>query len=388
MIEPMKIKSLSAKPVSVPSVRPCAWSWGTGIGCTRTIVQLETDGGLIGLGECEGAIPAAMLNGGAGKKLIGLSVHDLAAIRRIFRMDFRDYLSLASVDLVQAFAAVEMAIWDLRGKEAGVPVYQLLGGAARGSAPFVAYGYSFPVEKTGLAEKDIPNTMAKFAAESVSRTGAGIFEFKVGRYSLDTDIETVLAVREAVDEKVMLAIDANMSLEVDRARRFLGAVERACLGWFEEPVASFADMTRLRNESAVPLSTHCLDLEKLVHYPAVEGVVGDLHLQGGLSGLMNQAATFRAAGRRFWLRSCTELGISWAAMVHLGMACPDIDRASQCLIEYVEDDLVVGNTWLVRDGGVTAPDTPGLGVELDQPALNHYQEIFEKSGEFTHFDFP
>ena len=62
---------------------------------------------------------------------------------------------------------------------------------------------------------------------------------------------------------------------------------------------SFADMQRLRTEFTIPLSTHCTDTEKLSSYPAVEGVVGDLHLQGGLLGVRRAAAAIRALGRRF-----------------------------------------------------------------------------------------
>ncbi len=79
-----------------------------------------------------------------------------------------------------------------------------------------------------------------------------------------------------------------------------------------------------------------------------------------------------ALGRRFWLRARWELGIAWAVMCHLGLARPELDRPSQALINWVEDDLVLGEPWLVRDGGVRPPDVPGLGVELDRAALARY----------------
>jgi glucarate dehydratase len=73
-------------------------------------------------------------------------------------------------------------------------------------------------------------------------------------------------------------------------------------------------------------------------------------------------------------------------MVHLGIACPDIDRPSQSLIDWVEDDLVTGPSWYVEDGGVTPPAAPGLGVELDREALGRYAEHYRKHGEYTYFD--
>jgi glucarate dehydratase len=77
-------------------------------------------------------------------------------------------------------------------------------------------------------------------------------------------------------------------------------------------------------------------------------------------------------GHRFWLRSSWELGISWAAMCHLAIASPAIVRPSQTLINWVADDLVSGEPWLLRDGGVRPPERPGLGVELDREALARF----------------
>ena len=86
---------------------------------------------------------------------------------------------------------------------------------------------------------------------------------------------------------------------MDKTRRVLCALRDIRIDRFEEPVESFADMQRLRTEFTIPLSTHCTDTEKLSSYPAVEGVVGDLHLQGGLLGVRRAAAAIRALGRRF-----------------------------------------------------------------------------------------
>lgn len=384
----MRIASVRAIPVSVPTRRPCAWSRGTGFGFTRTVLEIVTDEGLVGLGECEGAAAAALITRRLTRRLRGLPVHDIAAVRRLCHLDFRDYGSLSDMALVKGYAAIEMAMWDLIGKAARQPVYRLLGGAVRPRAEFGAYGYSVHLETAGVSEKDVPALMAAYAAEAVARTGATTFEFKVGRFSAETDIETIRAVRQALGERIILEIDANMAYDMDRARRVLRALRNVRIDWFEEPVESFADMQRLRAEFPIPLSSHCTDPEKLSAYPAIEGVVGDLHLQGGLLGLSRAAAAIRALGRRFWQRSALELGISWAAMVHIGIVCPDIDRASQGLIDYVEDDLVTGPLWSVRDGGVVPPEQPGLGVELDRDALGRYAEAFREKGELTYFDAP
>jgi L-alanine-DL-glutamate epimerase-like enolase superfamily enzyme len=73
-------------------------------------------------------------------------------------------------------------------------------------------------------------------------------------------------------------------------------------------------------------------------------------------------------------------------MCHLGMACEALDRPGQSLIDWTEDDLIVGDPWVVRSGGVRPPDKPGLGVELDQAAFRHYAEHYRIHGAFTRYD--
>lgn len=353
---------------------------------TRTIVQVTNDEGLVGLGECSGSAPSKLLNSSLGAQLIGSDTTDIAGWRKICRIDFSDYLSLATPDTVQAFAAVEMALWDLGGKRAGKPVYELLGGAVRQRADYVSYGYLFELNSAGLAEAELPAAMARLAAESVARSGARMFEFKIGRYSVDTDVEVVRAIRAAVGDDVELAVDANLKFDIETARRFLSAVRPQRLAGIEEPVPLYAEMSRLSDEFDLPISAHCIDPEKRMHYPKVIGVVGDLHLQGGLSGTPRQAAAFHSLGLRFWQRACLETGVSWAAMVHFDVACPHVGRASQALMDYIEDDLIEGEPWHVRDGGVMPPSRPGLGVELDLAALEKYHDHYLQRGDYSHFD--
>lgn len=296
--------------------------------------------------------------------------------------------SLATPDLVEAFAAVEMALWDLAGKTVGKPVFELLGGAVRPQAEFVSYGYLFDLKSSGLSESDLPAAMARCAEQGITRSGAKMFEFKVGRYSVETDIENVRAIRQVVGDDIELAVDANMKIDMSRARRFLEAVRPQRIVGFEEPVASYIEMSQLHDEFGILMSGHCLDPEKRMHYPKVRGVVGDLHLQGGLSNTPRQAEHFASLGLQFWQRACLETGVSWAAMVHLGMSCPHLGRASQALMDYVEDDLIEGEPWHVKNGGVIAPQLPGLGVSLDMAALAKYHEHFVRHGDYSHFDLP
>ena len=172
-----------------------------------------------------------------------------------------------------------------------------------------------------------------------------------------------------------------MAYTMDQCRRYLDATRGCNLANLEEPVTRLADLERIRRDYGIPVSSHCTDFEMIVHYPLIDGVVGDLHVHGGIAKTCRTAAIAESHNKRFWLRSSLELGVSWAAMCHFGMICPPADRPGQALFDWIEDDCVAGEPWHVRDGGVRPPDKPGLGVELDRAALAKYHEYYREHGE-------
>jgi L-alanine-DL-glutamate epimerase-like enolase superfamily enzyme len=194
-------------------------------------------------------------------------------------------------------------------------------------------------------------------------------------------------VRAALGPGIDLAVDANLGMGIDKARRFLAGAGRELVD-VEEPVARLDDMQRLRTDFGVPISTHCTDIEKIKHYPGIDNLVGDLNVDGGLGGCMRAATIAASIGKRFWLRSNGETGIGWAALCHFGIACPEADRPAQSLIDWCEDDLIEGPVWHVREGGVRPPEEPGLGIEIDEDAFARYAERYRQKGPFTRFDAP
>lgn len=387
MEQRLRIAEIRATAVSVPTLRPSAWSQGSNTGVTRTIIEVVTESGLVGLGEAPGARTADLLTARVRDQLIGQCAVDRRALQLKVLGRHRDFGSMTDSALSIAFAGVEIALLDLLAQAMEVPVYRLLGGAERTLVPFVSYAYSVD-QAEGYVESDVPRVMAEIAAREVAAAGTDYFEFKVGRFSVDCDIETVRAVREAVGSGVAIGVDANMGYTIDQARRFLRGVAPYELANVEEPVAGLAAMQDLRREFGVPVSTHCSDCETLRHYPLIDAVVGDFHLNGGIEGNLHKAAAVTALGKRYWLRSCMELGIAWAALAHAAAAMPELERPSQGLINWVEDDLIEGPPWLVRGGGVQLPERPGLGVSLDRPALARYAAAFERVGEHTYHDRP
>jgi glucarate dehydratase len=373
----MKITAVHATPVNIPYRNPARMSAGTSGHSTRTIIEVETDAGFTGLGDASYAFAAEVIEREFGPALVGLDPTAGAELRRYCLPDHLDFGTPLLKARLAAWGGMDIALWDLVGKAAGVPVYQLLGGAIRERAPFVSYSYS-PADADAA-----PEAMSAAAREAIDRTGSSIFEFKVGVHPLEVDIRTIIAVHEALAGRAQIAVDANMALSYDAARALLREVA-PLLENVEEPVASLQQMDQLASEFNVRTSAHCTDLDAMIPYLRVDAVP-TLDACGGITGVRRLAQVLGAMGRRVWLRSHAESGVGWAAIVHLGMSTPELARPAQSLMELSAEDLVLGDRWDVRRGGVSAPPAAGLGVALDRSALEACHELYLEQGEVQAF---
>lgn len=367
----MKIKSVKITPVRVPATRIGVMSRDKRTHAVRTIVEVETNCGITGVGETRGEWCAAIIEEKFVPHLIDLDPLDIA-LAKDRCLDFNSDDGFPEQLLAtNAFAAIDLALWDIAGKDAGKPVFDLLGCLAREEAAFVAYAYTVDPDD-GYSEAVIPDIMAKVATDAVARSGARIFEFKVGRYSIDCEIATIRKVRQALGEDIDLAIDANKGYTLEQASSLLTGISSCRISNFEEPVRELADMEALRSKFEIPISSHCINLDALRHYPRIDGVVSDLHLHGGISSTLKFIDMVNNIGKDFWLRSTWELGVSWAAMCHLALAVPSMQRPSQTLIDWVADDLLINSEWQIDQGVVRPVHKAGLGVELNRAMLERY----------------
>lgn len=368
----MRISAVRPVAVRVPVKKIGHFSQARRTHIERTIVEIEADDGTVGIGETRTPDAAAVIAGRFAAALIGQALDDFAALRRRCVPTLLDFGYPETLMLWNAYAAIDLALWDLLGKRTGLPVFALLGGARRERAGYVSYEYTIDPQE-GVAEDDVPRRMAENAARSLAEHGTSHVEFKVGVYSLDCDIATFRAVRERLGPSVEIGVDANMAWDMGTARRFIAGVVPARLDNLEEPVAELGGMAALSRETGVPVSTHCFFLDAIRAHPDIEGIVVEPHALGGILPMRRFVAAATALGRRVWFRSVWELGISWAAMCHMGMAFEELSRPSQSLFNWIGDDLIEGAGWNVRDGGVAVGPKPGLGVEIDRGALERYK---------------
>jgi muconate cycloisomerase len=335
------------------------------------VVRVHTDEGLVGLGE---ATVSALWSGETSKStvaaitdligpaLVGLDPARITAARGV--MDFRIKLNPFTK------AAVEMALWDIAGKAAGMPVYQLLGGKVRDLIPTKMMIGAFDVARS------------RTLAERFLNWGVRCLKVKVG-LDLAGDLERVRAVRELAGPDVTITVDANCGWDVTTARLALERLRPLNLLVAEQPIAPGDNeaMAYLRTVGGIPIMADesvftLADAWNVLRAHAADVVSVYPGKNGGISASIEIADVAAAAGIACHVGSNLELGIGSAAMLHLACAVPAIDSVTYPADilgpHYHEADLLTQPLALNPDGA-RVPEGPGLGVELDEKQLDRFR---------------
>jgi L-alanine-DL-glutamate epimerase-like enolase superfamily enzyme len=340
------------------------------------IVRIATDSGLIGFGEADSmpsvakaVIEAPYLNEMmSGLKWVLLG-QDPIDIERLWQRMARATLTYSRDGVtVQAMAAIDLALWDIRGKAAGVPVSELLGGARRRTVPVYA---SHPLGAT-------PEESARIAA-AICDTGFRAVKFGWHPLGADADADEAIvrALRGAIGDETELLIDAGLAWDVDTAIERCRRFEPYRLFWLEEPLPAydFAGYARLAASVETPIAAGEMastrgELTRLIEEGRIDIVQVDI-ARVGLTQAMKVAAV--AARRGIPCVNHTySYGINLAASLHFVAA---IERTS--LFEYQLTpneirDVLVPDAPQPVDGAIAVPDAPGLGVTVDTAALERF----------------
>ncbi len=374
----MKIRSITALPVNIPFHAPYRFSYGAIASLTKTVIQLETEDGVIGLGECADGDRAADVIA-AGQRLIGNDLRDIttAEAKLVPGMRYTPWGNVLAARRV--FGGIEMAMWDARGKTEGVPLFQLLGGAVRHEIPLTEY-FSYRWPGVSHPGEGSPVEVARYCAVMIERHGSTVFEGKVGAVALDEEVQMVREVRAAIGDRP-LQLDANGGWTVPTARDALRKLAHFDISWFEEPVETYEELTDLRQHTDIPFSAHSIDLPKAVALRCPDAIVTNVNEHGGIArtrDFIRACETFNV-GFRF---HSGETGIASAAYLHLSAALEHVRGASQTLFHWYADDVIEGGPFTLEGGVTRVPDGPGLGVTLDAVALARCHERYLAEGAF------
>jgi D-galactarolactone cycloisomerase len=342
----------------------------SGVRNTRstTLVQVETDEGVSGIGSCSGngelieVIIAKVLK----PLLIGMDPTTIDEIwdKAYVRGGHKEF-GTRGIGVV-ALSGIDVALWDILGKVRGVPVYQLLGGKCRDKVPVYATAL-YPEEPSKVAAR----------ARAFADQGFHGVKIKVG-FDLEQDIRIVRAVRQELGKDFTVMTDANQGYSLDVGLKAAAAFAECGAFWLEEPlfVEDIEGHAKLREKGKVPIAVgenlHTYyAFENFIVRGAVDFIQPDVARAGGITEI--RRITVLAAKHNVPVSFHTwGDGVALAASVHLSAALKD------CIVmelDYTYNPLreeLLSEPFKVQNGCLTPPDKPGLGIEVDQQALRRF----------------
>ena len=355
-------------------------------------VEVDTDEGLTGLGECTNYYAnQIILDSVAATKhmIVGL---DPANIEEIWQRIFRHHLRTGGRGVVSAvISAIDMALWDIKGKALGVPVYQLLGGAVRDHVPLYAHVHDARqkiVDLDGVAAevratKDAGYEAIKTDPFGSSRTGGGLFQGAsilegLTPVQIADAVDWVSAIRETVGPGYEIMVDAHARFDVPSAIQAARALEPLDLTWYEEPVPpeNHGALKQVRENTDIPISVGESLFTRYDFVPVLEQrladyIMPDVAWTGGISELRRIAAMAEAYYVPFSPHDA--LGpVAIMAGFQVCMATPNLYR-QECLHTWFEDFAkIITPMFEYHDGAIWPSNRPGLGIELVHEAVAEF----------------
>ena len=387
----MKITDIRATTVTVPLEAPLRHANGVHWGrFVRTIVEVETDNGLIGLGEMGGGGESAEATFRTMKAyLVG---HDPARLEEMRFLIANPTASLYN-NRTQIHAALEFACLDILGQAWGVPVCDILGGRVRDTVRFASYCFfRYPNPKTKTGEVRTIEQLVAHAKELKQRFGFTTHKMKGGVFHPDYELDAYRALAAAFPGD-SLRFDPNAVWSTEQAIRFGQAIEGLNNDYLEDPVYGLNGMRRTREKVRVPLATNTVvvNFEQLaanVLNTAVDVILLDTTFWGGIRACVKAAGVCETFQLGIAVHSSGELGIQLATMLHMGAVLPGLSFAGDAHYHHLTDDIIVGGLMKFENGAIRVPTGPGLGVKLDREKLGKYNELYKRLGNYPYDQDP
>lgn len=389
----MKITDIKATPVYVEMEAPLRWSMGEEPGTTRTIIQLFTDEGIVGLGETYGGASVVQRIEESRPLFIGMDPFELQTIVQrfeVFRVTSEQMARAAEMKYVGA--GIEMAIWDIMGKALDKPLYKLWGGANDTFVPFVAYVF-YRYEKDGVGGEATPGDIVGRYGELVDRYGFTGIKFKGGVFPPEEELAAVKALRKEFGEQIkFFRFDPNQAWTVETSVRYINKMEAYDLEYIEDPTWDLEGMALVRSDVRVPLATNqaVISFQQIapaVRMRAIDVLLVDLYFWGGVTQAKKVAAICETFNIGLAIHSDRELGIGTAAGLHFWATTPMMSHYYDSHYHDQTGD-VITEPFEFSEGGLTLPEGPGLGVELDPDRLAYHARLYEERGDDIEFFEP
>lgn len=371
----MKIKSITTTPLFIPYETPFYWAHGKIAGAEVLLVELETDSGIKGYGECIAAPDGLAIKAfvdSASQIMIGRDPYQgRVLMRKAYTALFRAQAVCSAPRFAgQILAGLEMALWDVLGKAADRPVHALLGGAEH-----TDIGYF------GFAMGNTPDAVAREAAEFADQ-GFEVIYIKAG-FGFERDRATVQAVRAAIGPAPRLRIDPNESWSPLQTKQMITRLAPYDLEFIEQPTPaeSITALAQVRASSPVGIAADQSVFTPDEAYAVIREQAADLivigpHECGGLARMTDIARIAQLSGINICVHGLYESGITTCAAHMAAAACPNLDDGNQHMFKFLEWDIVQTPDLSLKGGRMPLLQGPGLGFTLDSNNVACAAELF------------
>jgi D-galactarolactone cycloisomerase len=373
----LKIVEIRAYPTSFPVLpeNRVALGIGTAIKRDAVLVKVTTAGGLVGWGESHHGrahtAVARLIETTLRQLVLGMDAADVVGVwKKIYDKQLASHGMGAGTCL--AMSGIDLALWDIRGKAAGMPLYRLLGGSKR-AVPAYAGGVSLGYQEPSKLIDELQASIAK---------GYKAVKLRVG----DTpkkDLERIRAVRKACGDELVILTDANTGYSVSDTRKVLPEMDELGVAWLEEPFPAhdYRSYRLAKGFGRTPLAAgenHYTRFEfnRVIEDGAITILQPDLSKTGGLTEALRIAAMASAYKLPIHPHS-SMTGLNHAASIHFLAAIDnggyfegDVSKANK-----FRDDLVSKPCEVDQDGNVWPLDEPGLGLEVNEEFLLKHPPI-------------
>ena len=376
----MKIIDLKVRCVAIPLNAQLRHNTGVHPGYfLRTILEIITDEGIIGLGEVGGGDQRAALMK-LKPRILGLDPFHLETIKlKVLRSIY--YLSNSRL-----YAAIEMACLDIQGKVLNRPVSDLLGGKVRDAVPFIAYLF-WRYDRPGGGDDKTAEDLAEYCVELHETLGVNSMKLKAGVMKPEEEAKVLELCREKLGDSFGLRIDPNGVWSVATAIKIGQRLEDLGIEYFEDPSWGLEGNAAVRKQVRMPIATNMYpakfdDLGPAIRMGAVDIVLTDLHYWEGPKGVKDLVAVCRTFNMGVAMHSGAEFGIELAAMIHTASTIPTMTFAGDAHYHYLTDDIIQGGLLQYENGAIKVPEGPGLGVSLDEYKMEKYERYYEEKGDY------
>ncbi|CDM65128.1 enolase C-terminal domain-like protein [Pyrinomonas methylaliphatogenes] len=383
----MKIADLRTTTVSVPLEAPLRHAngchWGRFV---RTLVEIETDDGLIGLGEMGGGGESAeAVFRAIREQLLG---HDPSRLEELRFLLANPTASLYN-NRTQVLAAIEFACLDILGQRWGVPVSEILGGRVRERVEFASYlFFRYANPRTGAGEVRTVEQLIEHARALRERYGFRAHKLKGGVFPPEYELACYRALGEEFGED-SFRFDPNAVWSVGEAIWFGREIAGMKNDYLEDPVYGLEGMRQVRERVPQLLATNTVvvNFEQLaanVLRRGVDVILLDTTFWGGMRPCVKAAGVCETFQLGIGVHSSGELGVQLATMLHVGAVLPNLRYAADAHYHHLADDVIEGGKMRYEDGAIKVPDGPGLGVKLDREKVAQYAEEYRRLGGYPY----